>query len=78
MQGTYVLTGLILAAFIVWPEESSAVATSVSLKIQLYWLNFRMKRQAKRMHAQLSRDIKKQFGSEMPPFKWVDLWDRKS
>ena len=76
MQGTYLLAALILAAFIVWPEESAAVFTSVSLKIQIYWINWRMKCHARKLHRQLSADMKKHFGSEMPPFQWVDLWDR--
>ena len=78
MQGTYLLATLILASFIVWPKETTAVLTSVSLKIQVYWINWRMKCQARKLHRQLSADMKKHFGSEMPPFKWVDLWDRDS
>ena len=39
MQGTYLLAVLILAAFILWPEEAAAVFTSVSLKIQIYFIN---------------------------------------
>jgi hypothetical protein len=78
MQGTYLLATIILACLIVWPEESAAVLTSVSLKIQIYWINWRMKCQARKLHRQLSVDMKKHFGSEMPPFEWVDIWDRDS
>lgn len=78
MQGTYLLATLIGVAFILWPEEAAAVFTSVSLKIQIFWINWRMKCQARKLHSQLSADMKKHFGSEMPPFKWVDLWDRDS
>ena len=76
MKGTYLLATLIGVALYLWPEETTAVFTSVSLKIQVYWINWRMKCQARKLHRQLSTDMKKHFGSEMPPFKWVDLWER--
>ena len=77
MQGTY-LAALVLIAFIVDQDTTTRVLTSVSLKIQVYWINWRMKCQARKLHRQLSADMKKHFGSEMPPFQWVDLWDRDS
>lgn len=76
MNGTYLLITLIVLAFIFFPEDTQVVLTTVSLKIQVYWINWRMKRQARKLHRQLSADMKKHFGSEMPPFEWVDLWDR--
>jgi len=76
MIGTYLLIALVAICFALWPAESANVLTSVSLKIQVYWLNYRMKFMAWRMHRKLSRDMKKRFNSEIPPFKWVDLWDR--
>lgn len=53
LNGTYLLAFLILGAFIVWPEETEAVLTSCSLKIQVYWINWRLKRQAYEMHSAL-------------------------
>lgn len=50
--------------------------TMASLKIQVFILNYRLKFMAWRMYRSLCRDMKKHFGSEPPPFKWVDLWDR--
>ena len=76
MTGTYLLLCLILLAYCLWPAETEIVFTSVSLKIQVYWINWRMKCQARKLHRQLSADMKKHFGSEMPPFEWVDLWHR--
>ena len=76
MIGTYLLIALVATCFALWPTESANVLTSVSLKIQVYWLNYRMKFMAWRIYRKLSRDMKKHFDSEMPPFKWVDLWDR--
>ena len=76
MQGTYLLAALILAALIVWPEESAAVLTSVSLKIQVYFINLRLKWMAWRMYRSIVK-LSKEAGFPHPgPFKFVDLWDR--
>lgn len=77
MQGTYLLAALILAAFVIDQDVTTRILTTVSLKIQVHWVNWRMKRMAKTMHKQLSAEMKKHYGTELPPFKWVDLWNRK-
>ena len=76
MPGFYLLSVLLIVALIIDQDTTIRVLTSVSLKIQVYWINWRMKCQARKLHRQLSADMKKHFGSEMPPFQWVDLWDR--
>lgn len=76
MPGFYLLCILLIIALIIDQETTIRVLTSVSLKIQVYWINWRMKCHARKLHRQLSADMKKSFGSEMPPFQWVDLWDR--
>ena len=76
MQGTYLLAALILAAFIVWPEESAAVFTSASLKIQIYFINLRLKWMAWRMNRQLVKLCEESGFPDPGPFKFVDLWDR--
>ena len=76
MNGTIIPTLVFAAVIIAWPEESARVLTTVSLKIQVYWVNWRMKRMARAMHKQLSADMKKHYGTELLAFKWVDLWDR--
>ena len=76
MNGTYIPTLIFAAIFLLWPEETEKVLTTVSLKIQVYWINWRMKRMAKALHKQLKADMKKYHGTELPAFKWVDLWDR--
>lgn len=78
LNGTYLLAFLIVAAFIVWPEESAGVATMCSLKIQVYWINWRMKRQARKLHRQLTKMCKEAGFPDPGPFHYVDLWDRKS
>ena len=76
MQGTYLLATIVLAAFIIWPEESAAVFTSVSLKIQIYFINLRLKWMAWRMYRQIVK-LSNEAGFPHPgPFKFVDLWDR--
>lgn len=76
MNGTYLLAAVFAASMILWPEETESVMTAVSLKIQVYWLNWRMKRMARALHKKLSADMKEHYGSELPPFEWVDLWRR--
>ena len=76
MIGTYLLIALVATCFALWPNESANVLTSVSRKIQVDWLNYRMQFMAGRIYRKLSRDMKKHFDSEMPPFRWVDRWDR--
>ena len=47
MHGTYLLAIVVIACLILWPEEAQAVLVSTSLKIQLYWINWRAKRLAR-------------------------------
>ena len=53
MQGTYFLCGITMAALVLWPEETEIIMVSASLKIQLYWVNWRLKRMARKMHSAL-------------------------
>ena len=75
-QGTYLLAFVILACYLVWPEDTVAVLTSTSLKIQIYWINWRMKCQARKMHRELTKMCKEAGFPDPGPFKFVDLWDR--
>ena len=76
MQGTYLLAGLVALALILWPEETAAVLTAVSLKIQIYVLNLKMKWSAWRVYRQLVR-MSKEAGFPGPgPFKYTNLWER--
>lgn len=78
MYGTYLLIGLIAASFALWPEETAAVFTTVSLKIQIYWINYRMKRQAYRLYCEIVK-MSKEAGFPHPgEFKFTNIWDRKA
>jgi len=77
LNGTYLLSFLILGSFIVWPEESTAVLTTCSLKIQIYWINYRMKWQAYQMYRQIVK-LSKEAGFPHPgEFRFVNIWDRE-
>jgi len=77
MQGTYLLALLIIAALILWPEETSVVLTAASIKLQIYVLNLRLKWAAWRMYRSLAK-ICKEAGFPTPgPFVYVDIWDRE-
>jgi hypothetical protein len=50
LNGSYLLAILILFSLVLWPEETQVVFTSISLKVQLYWINWRLKRQARKAY----------------------------
>ncbi len=59
MQGTYFLCGIIIAALVLWPEETANVFTAVGLKIQIFYINWRLKRMARKMHSALVESMTK-------------------
>jgi hypothetical protein len=78
LNGTYLLATLVVAAFILWPEESIAVLTAWSLKIQIHFLNYRLKWMAWRMYRSIIK-MSKESGFPHPgPFTFVNIWDRES
>lgn len=78
IYGTYLLIVLIGASLAVWPEGTINVFTLVGLKIQIYYINYRMKWMAWRMHKSLTRLCKEAGFPDPGPFRFVDLWDRES
>ena len=74
--GTYLLITLIGISLALWPEETTSIFTAVSLKIQIYYINYRMKWMAWRVHRSLTR-LCKEAGFPAPgPFRFTNLWDR--
>ena len=76
MQGTYLLAVLLIAALIIDQETTIRVLTAVSLKIQVYWINLRLKFAAWRMHRTLVKMCKESGFPAPGPFKFVDIWER--
>lgn len=77
MTGTYLLIALIGTCFAVWPDDTSVIFTSVSLKIQVFYINYRMKFMAWKMHRALTK-LSKEAGYPLPgKFHFTNLWDRK-
>ena len=77
LNGTYLLAILAIACLIRWPEETEAVLTATSLKIQVYWINYRMKWQAYQMYRQIVK-LSKEAGFPHPgEFRFVNIWDRE-
>ena len=77
LNGTYLLSFLILGSFIVWPEETAAVLTACSLKIQIYWINYRMKWQAWRMYRSIVKMSKEMELPHPGEFRFVNICDRE-
>lgn len=78
MQGTYFLCGLLIAALVLFPDDTINAFTALGIKIQIYYLNYRMKFMAWQMHRSLIK-LCKEAGFPSPgPFRFVNLWDRES
>lgn len=78
LNETYLLAALAIGAFVFWPEESVSILTACSLKMQIYFINYRMKWMAWRMYRSIVK-MSKEAGFPHPgPFTFVDLWDRES
>ncbi len=76
MQGTYLLLIVLTFCFAAWPEATINALTALSLKIQIYWINWRLKCQARKIHRELTRLCKEAGWPAPGPFIYVDLWDR--
>lgn len=76
MTSTYVISLVLVSCLIVWPQETQNVLTAVSLKIQIYYLNYRLKFAAWRMYRQLVRMCKEHDMPSPGPFTFVNIWDR--
>lgn len=78
MPGFYLLSALLIVALVVDQDITIRVLTSVSLKIQVYWINWRMKCQARKLHRQLVKLCKDSGFPDPGPFRFVNIWDRDS
>ena len=76
MPGFYLLSVLLIVALIIDQDTTIRVLTSVSLKIQVWFINLRLKWMAWRMYRSIVK-LSNEAGFPHPgPFKFVDLWDR--
>ncbi len=77
MPGFYLLCALLIAALIIDQETTVRVLTAAALKIQIYYINLRLKFMAWRMYRALVK-LSKEAGYPAPgPFVFVDIWDRE-
>lgn len=76
--GTYLLIALIGISFALWPEETTAVFTATSLKIQVFYINYRLKFMAWRMYRSMVKLCKESDFPNPGPFRFVNLWDREN
>ena len=77
-NGTYLLIALIAISFALWPERTANTLTEISLKIQIYHLNSRMKWAAWWMHRTLTKHCEEAGFPAPGPFRFTNLWDRES
>lgn len=78
MQGTYLLCLLLILAFSVEPRLTARILTTVSLKLQVFYINYKLKWMAWRMYCQLCSMAEKAKMPKPGPFRFVDIWDRGS
>ena len=76
MTGFYLLCLLLTAALIIDQQTTINVLTAVSLKIQVYYMNLRLKWMAWCMYRSIVKQCKESGFPEPGPFKFVDIWDR--
>ena len=76
MEGFYLLCSLLVVALIIDQDKTITFLTAASLKIQIYYLNYRLKWQAWLMYRQLVRLCKEADFPEPGPFRFVNIWDR--
>jgi hypothetical protein len=76
MIGFYSLCILLTVCLLVDADTTIRVITMASLKIQVYWVNWRMKCQARKIHRELTRMSKKAGWPEPPPFTFKNIWER--
>lgn len=78
IYGTYLLILLVGVSFALWPEESIDVLLVSSYRIQIYWINWRMKREARKLYLELVKLSREAGWPEPPPFVFVNIWERDS
>lgn len=70
---------IIAAALILaYPADAYYLSELVVAKWQLYWLNRRMERMARRVYRRLQQDHREMGLEPLPPFSWTDLERRYS
>lgn len=68
---------LVLAALVAaYPRDAYLLTELVVRRWELWCLNRRMERMARRVYAQLQRDHREMGLPELPPFSWKALEDR--
>jgi len=76
MTGFYSLCILLTVCLLVDADATIRVLTMASLKIQVYWVNWRMKCQARKIYRELTRMSKEAGWPEPPPFTFKNIWER--
>ena len=76
MPGFYLLCALLIAALIIDQETTVRVLTAASLKIQIWFLNLRLRYASWRMYRSLVKMCKESGFPEPGPFRYIDIWDR--
>ena len=78
MQGFYILFLMLVGGLIVDPDLTTRILTAASVKMQVWFMNLRLKWAAWRMYRQLVKMCEENGFPKPGPFKYVDLWDRNN
>ena len=67
---------LFVFAAVCYPVDMLLLGGLINAKIKLHATNLRMWWMSYRMWQKLNADMKKDFGTSMPPFRYIHIWNR--
>jgi len=72
----FIIAAFISVAFVCWPKQSIVICTYISLKMEIFILNYKLKWFAWQQYRKLV-EVCKEYGLPHPgDFMYVDIWDR--
>ena len=72
---TITWTSLLVACVALWPEESQFAVNFMTAKLQLIYMNWKLRTSAWLMYRRLKKDFA-ELGLDIGPFKYVPLEER--
>ena len=76
IYGFYLIILLSGTCLLLWPEDSILFLVLSSYKLQVYWVNWRTRRQAYKQYRMLCRLCKENDWPAPGPFRYVNIWER--
>ena len=71
------LVALLTVLAIFYPKDAENAALALELFLRLELMNLRMYLMQRKLHRQLSKQMREGWGAEPPPFRFVRIQDRE-